>query len=189
VKIQLLQLLAATLLMAGGTLGAIAAEVEGVRLPERVRLGESELVLNGAGVRTRFFFRVYVGALYLPRKTAAAPAIIDDPGPKRLLLHMLRELSAERFARALEDGLENNHDAAELARLEPRVALLRGMFTDARAGDVIRVDMLPDAGTRITVNGAVRGTVPGADFSRALLRIWLGENPADSDLKAALLGG
>lgn len=182
-------MLAATLLVTGSALGAIAAEVEGVRLPERVRVNGTELLLNGAGVRTRFFFRVYVGGLYLARKTTAAQAVIDDPGPKRMVLHMLRDLSAERFVRALEDGLENNHEAAQLALLESRLVLLRGMFTDARTGDVIRVDMLPDTGTRITVNGAARGVIAGADFSRALLRIWLGENPADSDLKAALLGG
>ncbi len=54
---------------------------------------------------------------------------------------------------------------------------------------MVLIDFLPGSGTRITFNGAVRGTIAGEDFSRALLRIWLGENPADADLKKALLGG
>ena len=196
-KYQLKQILTSILLggvMLGGAVPAHAAEVEGVRLIDRVRIADSapELVLNGAGVRTRFFFRVYVGALYLPQKSAAAPAIIQDAGARRIALHMLRELSAEQFIGALEDGLQKNHAADELAKLNPRVQQLRAIFEavkTAKPGDVIFIDYLPGTGTRITVNGAVQGMIAGEDFNRALLRIWLGDSPADSDLKKGMLGG
>lgn len=173
---------------------APALEVEGVKLPDRVRLGDggAELVLNGAGVRTRFFFRVYVGALYLEQKTADAQAAITARGPKRMALHILRELTATQLSDALEDGLNNNHDAATLAQLEARVKQLRAIFDaekTAKPGDVIFIDYLPGTGSRVTVNGRIKGTIAGDDFNRALLRIWLGDNPADSDLKQGLLGG
>lgn len=173
---------------------APALEVEGVKLPDRVRLGDAgaELVLNGAGVRTRFFFRVYVGALYLEQKTADAQAAISGTGPKRMALHILRGLSATQLSDALEDGLKNNHDAAALAKLESRVKQLRAIFDaekTAKPGDVIFIDCLPGAGARVTVNGGIKGTIAGDDFSRALLRIWLGDNPADDGLRQGLLGG
>lgn len=173
---------------------AAAAELEGVKVPERVRVadGATELVLNGAGIRTRFFFRVYVGALYLAQKTVAADAVINDAGAKRMALYMLRELSAAQFVDALEDGLKNNHSAEQLAKLDAPRKQLRALFDavkSAKEGDVILIDYLPGTGTRITVNGTVRGTIAGADFNRALMRIWFGENPADSDLKKGLLGG
>lgn len=177
---------------------APAAELEGVKLPDNARVteGGAELVLNGAGVRTRFMFRVYVGALYVQKKTTAANAVISDAGAKRIALYMLRELSSAQFVSALEDGLKNNHNAEELAKLDAPIKQLRAIFDavkTAKAGDVILIDYLPrsvpGSGTRITVNGAVRGTIPGEDFNRALLRIWLGDNPADSDLKKGLLGG
>ncbi len=192
-KINELKQLLAVISVACLPLAAAAAEVEGVKVPDRARLSDAgpELALNGAGVRTRFFFRVYVGALYLAQKSTAARAVIDDPGAKRMALHMLRELSAEQFVSALEDGLKNNHAAAELARLEPRIKQLRTIFDavkTAKPGDVIYIDYLPGAGTRITVNGAVRGVIAGEDFNRALLRIWLGDDPADGDLKKGLLG-
>lgn len=175
-------------------LTAPATEIEGVKLPDSARVieGAPELVLNGAGVRTRFFFRVYVGALYLPKKTTAAHTVISDAGPKRVALHMLRELSAAQFVDALEDGLKNNHTAEELAKLEVRVKQLRALFDAlkaAKTGDVILIDYLPGSGTRVTFNGSVKGIIAGDDFNRALLRIWLGENPADSDLKKGMLGG
>lgn len=175
-------------------LTAPALELEGVKLPDSAQLSEgaAALPLNGAGVRTRFFFRVYVGALYLGQKTKSAQAVIDGSGARRVALYMLRELSAEQFVNALEDGLKNNHTAEQLAKLDAPVKQLRELFgavKTAKTGDVIFIDYLPGSGTRITVNGSVRGVIAGEEFNRALLRIWLGENPADSDLKAGMLGG
>ncbi len=173
---------------------AQAAEFEGIKLPDSVRVSEGgpELLLNGAGLRTRFLFRVYVGALYVQKKTGAAGAVINDAGAKRMALYMLRELPADQFADALEDGLKNNNAADELPKLEARVKQLRAVFDAvkiARVGDVIVIDFLPGAGARITINGDVKAMIAGEDFSRALLRIWLGDKPADSDLKKGLLGG
>jgi len=172
---------------------AQAVEIEGVKVAERVRLGDSgqELVLNGAGVRTRLFFRVYVGALYLQKKTAGAQAVLVDKGPKRVALHMLRELSAEQLFSAMSDGLKSNHSPAELAGFDAQVKALEKIFNAvkvARVGDVILLD-LAAAGTSVVVNGDAKGSIPGAEFARALLTIWLGEQPADADLKRAMLGG
>ena len=172
----------------------LAAEIEGVKLADKVKLGDAgpELVLNGAGVRTRVFFRVYVGALYLQQKKTAAEAVLADGGAKRVAMHMLRDLAAEQLFSALSDGLTNNHAPGELAKLEPQVKQLEGIFNAVKAaktGDTIVLDYLPGAGTRVVVNGETRGAIPGEDFNRALLRIWLGEQPADAALKKAMLGG
>lgn len=169
-----------------------AAEVEGVKLADRVQLAGSELMLNGAGVRTRVFFKVYVGALYLQNKAGSTDAVLGDAGAKRIAMHMLRDLEAEQLLSALNDGLKKNLAPADLARLEPQVKQLDGVFTAVKAvkkGDVVLLDYLPGAGTRVTVRGEDRGTIPGEDFNRALLRIWLGESPADASLKKAMLGG
>lgn len=175
-------------------LAAPAAEFEGVKLPDSVRIsdGGAELVLNGAGLRTRFMFRVYVGALYVQKKTSAANAVISDAGAKRVALHMLRDVPADQFADALEDGLKNNNAAESLAKLDAQVKQLRAVFDSvkvAKSGDVILIDYLLGSGTRITINGTVRSTIAGEDFNRALLRVWLGDNPADRDLKKGMLGG
>ncbi len=193
-KSELKQLLISALLVFGLTQSAVAAELEGVKLPDTARVTEGgpELVLNGAGLRTRFFFRVYVGALYLTKKTTSGGAVISDAGAKRVALHMLRELSAEQFVSALEDGLKSNHSAEDLAKLDARVKQLRALFDElktAKVGDVIHIDYLPGSGTRITVNGTAKGVIAGEDFNKALLRVWLGEQPADSDLKKGMLGG
>jgi long-chain acyl-CoA synthetase len=170
------------------------AEIEGVKLADKVRLGDAgpELVLNGAGVRTRVFFRVYVGALYLQRKAGSADAVLADAGAKRIAMHMLRDLTAEQLFSALVDGLKSNHTPEQFGKFEPQVKQLEGIFNAVKAaktGDLILLDYLPGAGTRVTVNSDDRGTVPGEEFNRALLRIWLGEKPVDGSLKKAMLGG
>jgi hypothetical protein len=57
------------------------------------------------------------------------------------------------------------------------------------SGDVITMDYLPSIGTQISVNGVTYGMIPGGMFHRALLKIWLGTEPVQADLKSELLGG
>jgi len=169
-------------------------EVEGVKVPDRVRQGDSDfdLVLNGAGVRTRLIFKIYVGALYLQQKKTAADAVLADTGARRIALYLLRDLTSEQLFSALNEGLKSNLASAELAKLEPQVKQLEGIFDaikQAKTGDVILLDYVPGSGTRIVVNRDLTETIPGADFNRALLRIWLGDKPVDTGLKKAMLGG
>lgn len=170
---------------------AFPAEVAGVRIDDTARSGGTELVLNGAGVRTRVVFKVYVAALYTPRKTSNAAALIDSREPRRIIMHMLRDLDADSLVGALQDGLRNNHSEAELARLKPEIDQFEQLMRtagNAKAGDTIGIDFASD-GIVVAFNGQMKGSVAGDAFARALLKVWLGEKPADAGLKKALLGG
>ncbi len=171
---------------------ASAAELEGVQLADRVQAGKAELQLNGLGLRTRFVFNVYVAGLYLPEKTQNADAAIAMRGPKRMTLVMLRDVDADTFGEALLMSLRNNVAPEELAVLKPQVDDLMGRIAaigETRKGDVIELDYSANPGTLMKVNGVPQGRpIPGEAFFRALLRTWLGERPAQEDLKRALLG-
>jgi hypothetical protein len=173
-----------------------AAEIEGLKLDERVYLaqGVPELTLNGAGVRRKFFaLKMYVAALYLTQKKSASDEVLSDVGPKRVAMHMLQEeMTAEQLIAALNDGLAANNQPTQLAPLERRIRDLAGMMRQVgtiRQGGTILLDYLPGIGTRFTINGVPRLTIPGEDFNRAMLRIWLGDRPVDGRLKDAMLGG
>lgn len=174
-------------------LPAAGAELEGIKLADRARTGGGpEMVLNGAGVRTRLFVKVYVGALYLEQKSADAEAALAARGAKRIEIHMLRGIGSDQLYRALHDGLKANHGEDQMSRMDPQVRQFEAMFDPGKTlerGDRVVIDFLGDKGTRVSVNGEARGTIPGVEFSRAMLRIWLGDRPADADLKKALLGG
>ena len=166
-----------------------AAEVAGVKIDERASVQNAELTLIGAGLRKRLFFRVYAIGLYV-QDPKADP--IAQPGPKRVRIHMLRDVSAEQFTEALVDGIKANHTEAEAKALEPRLKQLGAIMAqlkEARSGMAIALDWTGKE-TVLAVDGKPAGApIPGEDFYRALLRIWLGANPVQDDLKKALAGG
>ena len=53
-----------------------AAELEGVAIEPRVRVDGEELQLNGAAVRTRFIFKLYVAGLYLPARAQETQLVL-----------------------------------------------------------------------------------------------------------------
>lgn len=172
---------------------AAAAEVSGVKLDDKVRIapGAPDLVLNGAGVRTRFFVKVYVAGLYLTQKKSVPAEALLLAGPKRVSMTMLRDLTAQQLAEALSDGFKANNpiDVERYKSHLDELTAIMNSIGQAKKGDSIALDYLPETGTRIVVNGEQKGK-PIADegFYRGLLLIWLGEKPVDGDLKRALLG-
>jgi len=175
---------------------ASAAELEGVKLPDKIRLssGGPELVLNGAGVRHKFgFIKIYVGTLYLSQKKNEREAALADPGPKRVGMHILAdEVTASDLIASMNNALAANLVPHELALLEKRLRDLNRMMSSIKTigkGSVVYLDYIPGSGTRITVNGEERITIPGEDFFRGMLQVWLGAKPVDGGLRDAMLGG
>lgn len=173
-------------------LTASAADISGVRLEDKTQVEARELVLNGAGLRTRFrVVKVYVLGLYLPEKKSEAAAVLALAGPKRAEIHMLRDVGADTFTDALVEGLKANHSEADYQALEPRVKELSDIMAqigEAKNGMTIALDWTGGA-TRLVVNGKPVGKpISGEDFYKALLRIWIGDKPVQDDLKKSLLG-
>src|SRR6266853_6014113 len=163
---------------------ALAAEVGGVKLDDKVSMGAQELVLNGAGIRTRVVFKVYVASLYLPQKATELAAVLAK-NPRRIQLNMLRTLSADQLVEALNEGLAENNTAAELAAVKPQIdqlATIMKSFKEVKEKDVITLDFV-DGATRIGLNGEAKGSISGDAFNQALTKVWLGEKPVQADLK------
>ena len=190
----LMRLLAAvTVAIAAMGASAQAVEVEGVKLEPTAQVGGAALVLNGAGVRTRAIFKVYVAGLYVPAKASNAAALLAQKGPRRVAITMLRNVDADTFSGALSEGLQKNLSEAQFTGFKTQIDTLGANFKaagEAKKGDVIHLEFAPDTGTRVVVNGKPSGAaIPGEDFYTAVLRIWLGDKPVDGDLKKGLVGG
>lgn len=186
------KLIAMLLLCVSVQAEAEAVELEGVKLEDAMQVENAPLLLNGAGVRSIVFFKMYLIALYLSDKQHSASAVLSDGKPKRIALHVLvGQGELERFLNGFRKGIEKNHSEAQLATLHERMDAFEKMFAaikTVKRGDVIAFDWLPSAETRVSVNGVELGRIAGDDFYRALLSIWLGEKPVKDDLKKALLG-
>ncbi|HUX72529.1 MAG TPA: chalcone isomerase family protein [Steroidobacteraceae bacterium] len=187
------RLLLMMLVAAAALRPAVAATVDGIRVADSVQLGGATLALNGAGKRTRFFFNVYIAALYLPSRMSSAAAVLADPGPKRVSLTMMRHLSSGQFIDALHEAIAHNSTPAELAQMKPQIdALMAAMRATGgvNEGDLLTIDFLPDGTTRVGRNGRAQGgPIAGRNFQRALLDVWIGPIPVQADLKSTLLGG
>ncbi|MBT8142218.1 MAG: chalcone isomerase family protein [Gammaproteobacteria bacterium] len=163
-----------------------AAKMYGVEVAEFASVGDQELLLNGVGIRKKGPFKVYLGALYISAKATNANSIIADSGCKRVQLHMLRNLPKNKMVGAIVEGFKAN--TADMASIQIRVDEFISYMEKVKKGDSIQFDFVPESGTSIVINGNNKGTIVGKDFFDALMRVWIGETPADKKLKAAMLG-
>jgi hypothetical protein len=182
------------LALAGAVLAAQAAPIQiaGVQISDTATSQDTTLVLNGAGVRYKAIFKVYVAALYLQDKATTPAEAQAMPGPKRIRITMLRDIEAGELGRLFVRGVEDNMERSELKQLVPGLLRMGQIFADQKkllAGDTFVIDWLPGRGTLITVKGQPQGEpFVEPEFFHALLGIWLGAQPADRALKEALLG-
>jgi long-chain acyl-CoA synthetase len=170
--------------------GALAVEVAGIKIDDKATVAGQELVLNGAGIRTKVFIKIYVGSLYLPAKAPDLAAVLAK-SPRRIQMNILRSLTADQLVDALVEGLKENNSEAELAAVKTQTAELVATmkaFNDVKEKDVVTLDFV-DGATKIGLNGAAKGSIAGEPFNRALTKIWLGEHAIQADLKKAMLGG
>jgi Chalcone isomerase-like len=173
---------------------AVAAsfEISGVRLEDKLTLGGSGLVLNGAGIRYKAFFKVYVAALYLDKRVDTPEQVFAAKGHKRMAFTMLRDIDANELGRAFFRGFEDNTPRADTLKMASHIYRLGQIFAEQKkllAGDTFTIDWVPSTGMVITVKGKVQGEpFKDIEFYNALMRIWLGTQPAGWKLKEALLG-
>ena len=176
------------------SLGAFAAQVDvaGVKLDDSIDVRGTKLQLNGAGVRYKAIFKVYVAALYVGKKIATPEEFYAATGPKRMSIVMLRDIDSNELGKAFTKGFEENAPKGEMSTLIPGLVRMGQVFADQKklaAGDTFSMDWVPGTGTIITVKGKAQGDAfKEPEFFNALMRIWLGSNPADWKLKDALLG-
>ena len=172
--------------------GAAMVDVGGIKLEDAIDVQGSKLQLNGAGIRYKAVFKVYAAGLYVGKKVATPEELLAAPGPKRISLTLLREIDSNELGKAFTKGFEDNTPKGEMSKLIPGLIRMGQIFSDHKkmmAGENFTIDWVPGTGTVITIKGKTQGEpFKEPEFYAALMRIWLGSNPADFKLKEALLG-
>jgi hypothetical protein len=160
--------------------------INGVKFPLTEKIGKNELVLNGGGLREKYWMDLYVAALYLETKTSDASKVIY--GTEEMAIHIKiisSSVTRERFLESVNEGFGN---ATSKASPEDKKKFISFFSDEFKIGDVIHFDYTPEKGLKVTKNGVVKGTIPGYDFKKSLFSIWLGSKPADENLKKGMLG-
>jgi hypothetical protein len=166
---------------------ASAVDVGGVKVPDTQTVDGKALKLNGAGIRKKAIFKVYVAGLYVETPSKDGSTLLSSAQTKSMHLWMLRDVKGANISGAIADGFQLNSKAA-LPQLQPRLDQLAKMIPDLQEGDQLSLSWVPDKGTVVNVRGTDVGTIEGRDFADALFAVWLGPSPVQDDLKQALLG-
>ena len=164
---------------------AVAAELEGVKMPGAVSVEGKDLKLNGQGLR-RYFVNVFVAGLYLEGRSSDGAAILAKDEVRRLDLSMLRDVDRKRFVASVEESFEKNA-AEKWPALKERFEKFAAAIPDLKKGQSLVVNYTPGKGTRVDGQGASY-SAEGKDFADAYFAAWIGKAPIDDGLKKGLLG-
>lgn len=173
-------------------LASAQVTVSGVKYEESTQIAGTRLQLNGAGTRYKGPFRVYTAGLYVTRKGTTTEDVLAAPGAKRIAVTMLRDIDATEMGKMFTRGIADNMDRGAMAKLIPGILRMSQIFSDHKrlpAGETFSIDWIPGTGTVVTLRGIPQGEpFKEPEFFNALLRIWIGQVPADWKLKDSLLG-
>lgn len=176
-------------LASGAGADAGAEEVAGVELPESLTFDGQTLVLNGTGVRTKFRVPIYVGGLYLTKKSSDPEAVCLAQQATAIRMHMVYgRLTGQQMVTAIEEGFARA-TGGDTAPFREDLEMLTSSVEKVAVGDVVDIYYLPGAGMGVQLNGAYRGGTQDVEFVKAVFRIWLGPDPVHGKLKRGMLGG
>lgn len=164
-----------------------AGELAGVKMPDTAKAGDTSLVLNGLGLRTKMIFKVYVAGLYLPAKQSDPAKILAEDSARRLEMQFLRSVDKGSIAEAWAECLTANSPGAG-SEVQQGFKQLAGWTADMKEGHQMSFTYVPGQGTEIAVQGAAKGKVAGKPFADAMFACWLGPTPPNPELKAGILG-
>ena len=164
-----------------------AASLAGVTLPDTVNVGNTRLLLNGLGLRTKFMVKVYVAGLYLVQKSSDADAIVKADETKRIVMHFLHAVSKNQMADAFQESFRDNAPAAS-QQMKAEIDRLTSALEPLKEQDEMVFTYVPGAGTTVTIKGQEKVTIAGAPFAQMLFSVWLGPKPPNAGLKKGLLG-
>jgi hypothetical protein len=162
--------------------------MNGVNLPLTIDVGGRALHLNGAALRKKAIFKVYVAALYVATKSNSADAILADDAPRRMEMHFLRNVDKKKICDAWDDGLKDNTPDAS-AEVKAQFTELCTMMDDIKDDQAFVFTYVPGEGTTVSVAGVEKGKIGDKGFSDAMLRTWIGPKPGPGNgFKKNLLG-
>lgn len=164
-------------------------KVGDVKVPVSLPVGETNLVLNGAGLREKFFVDLYVLALYVKNKSSDALKLMHANEPMAIRMHIVSGfVTSERMESVTDEGFIRSTDG-NVAPLQSRINQFKAVFDNKMSkGDVFDFIYEPEKGTQVFRNNSLAITIPGLDFKKAFFGIWLYKKPTDSDIQDKLMG-
>jgi Chalcone isomerase-like len=161
---------------------------------DRVTVGNTELVLNGAGIRHKYLFEIYAAGLYVTKPSQNANELLADPQKaKRIRIVILRsDVDLKDIGKSFIKAIQDNAQTQDHVKFINGYTKIGGMFAEQKKvakGAVQTMDWVPGTGMVVSVDGKMLGEViPEYEFYQAMLRMYIGAKPLENSLKQELLG-
>lgn len=170
-----------------------AAATELPAVPREAAVGGQAVPLRGVGVSSKYTVEVCQVALYAPARLADAEDIVRSADPRRILFHMLRDVSGEDFKQGLVDMSRSSGRPGTSPRTRNNLRLMAeavaGRVGQLQRGDTVAIDWVPGAGVTVSRNmQALLPAMPDPDLFQLLAELWIGADSSDADLRRRLLG-
>jgi hypothetical protein len=164
-------------------------KIGGIEIPTKVNFNETNLELNGAGVRSKYMMDMYVGGLYLTAKNDNGIIVMNDDKTMAIKLHIVSSLiTTKKMVDAVDEGFKKSTKGKQ-ADLKTEIDKFKAVFNpEIKENDIYDFVYIPEKGTVVYKNSKPTVTIKGLEFKKALFGIWLCSEPADTGLKAAMLG-
>ena len=164
-------------------------EIAGINFPDVHEISQTKLILNGVGIRTKFFLQLYAGGLYLEHKSSQPEQIILADIPMAIRLHIVSSMiTSEKMEAATREGFEKATDN-NISPIKPQIEQFISVFKEEiQENDIYDLVYSPDKGVTVYKNDKIHSSMIGLDFKQALIGIRLCDNPAQESLKAEMLG-
>ncbi len=164
--------------------------LNGITLPAKIQRDNTDLALNGGGIRKKMFLKLYVAGLYLAEKSKNGNDVVAADKPVAVRLTITSGfINSNNMSDAIQEGFAKSMKG-NTAPLQSQINSFIATFKseNIKEGDVFELWYVPGTGVKSYKNGVYKSTVAGLDFKKALFGIWLSDNPVDEDLKNGMLG-
>jgi len=164
--------------------------IKEMKVEEKIKVYNQELILNGSGIRNKFFIDVYIGSLYLEELENDAESIIKSGKIKSMELIIVSNLITQKnLSGFLRSELKKSVAPKEFQLLEDDIELFLSTFHEKiKKGDRFSFNIIPNVGVEVYKNNRLIKSVKSDDLGRRLIELWIGENPVDENLKEEVLG-
>ena len=156
--------------------------------PNNLQYGDYNLVLNGSGIRKKYFIDFYIGSLYLSEKNIDSEAIIESDQPMAIRLFILSSIiTTENMKETIINTFKQSGD--NLTSIQAHIDTLVVAYEQGvRKGDVYEFINIPGSGVHIVRNKKRLVIIRSNEFKKALFGIWLSKKPIQPSLKRQMLG-
>ena len=165
-------------------------EIGGIQIQPQINVDKAPLVLKGAGVRSKFFIKLYAASLYTKDSKSPVEEVVSGQQPAAVRLNILTGvITSKDMISAVEDGFLKA-TGGNIAPIKSQIDQFLKVFSSEKIqdGDQFTLFSSKKEGIIAYKNGKEVVRVPGEAFRQALLNIWLGKDPADKNLKQDMLG-